>query len=104
MYIISSRRNFSDPDVLSATGHMFREIDLSTDSVDQSFDDPTQFTKEIARQRVLLLVHGYNNEQDEVYDAYSVIENKVRTHMTQEYDEVIGYSWPGGDLSIWRQL
>jgi esterase/lipase superfamily enzyme len=79
---------------------MFREINLSTDSVVQSFDDLTEFTRAIAGQRVLLLVHGYNNEQDEVYDAYSVIEDKVRTHMSHEYDEVIGYSWPGGDVGL----
>ena len=100
MYIISSRRNFTDPDALGTTGHMFRDVDLTTDSTVQSFGNFPQFTQNIAGQRVLLLVHGYNNEQEEIYDAYSVIEDKIWTHMSQAYDKVIGYSWPGGDVGL----
>ena len=50
-----------------------------------------------------MLVHGYNNEQDEVYDAYSVIEQKIGEHLSDEYDVILGYSWPGGDkVHEWR--
>ena len=100
MYIISSRRYFSDPDRLSASGHTIREIDFSNDSVSHSFKDFGEFSARISGQRLLLLVHGYNNEQDEVYDAYSVIERKVQSHLNNEYDLVIGYSWPGGDTEL----
>ena len=46
------------------------------------------------------MVHGYNNEQDEVHDAYTIIDEKVSEHTGNKYDLVIGYSWPGGDMGI----
>lgn len=97
MNIISCRRNFSDPDNLHASGHLFREINLSDDSTTRSFSDVSDYTLSIANESVLLLVHGYNNEQDEVYDAYSIIEDKIQSQMSGAYDRIVGYSWPGGD-------
>ncbi|NOG47121.1 MAG: DUF726 domain-containing protein [Calditrichaeota bacterium] len=100
MLIISSRKNFDDPDNLSKKGHLFKKIDLTSDSEIKDFKNEEEFIDEIKKQRVLLIVHGYNNEQDEVYDAYSVIESKVNQHLQNEYDLVIGYSWPGGDKGL----
>ena len=100
MLIISSRRDFSDPNVLSNSGHSFREIDfLNDDTVVRSFQDFGEFSK-VIQGNILLLVHGYNNEQGEVYDAYSVIQEKIRNRLGQEYHLVIGYSWPGGDAAL----
>ena len=100
MYIVSARADFSDPDVLSATGHGFREIDLASDAVVRTFGDAAAFGRAIAGQSVLLLVHGYNNEQDDVHDAYAVIEEHIDRHVAGAYDRVIGYAWPGGDMGL----
>ena len=104
MYIISSRVNYSNPDELMPSGHTIREIDLSDDSNARSFSDLNEFLKNISGKRLLMLVHGYNNEQDEIYDAYSIIEEKVRVQLNSEYDDVMGYIWPGGDSKFeWWQ-
>ncbi len=100
MLIMSSRKNFSDPDVLSDSGHFYREIDLSNDSTINEFSDQSSFIQHISGKKVLILVHGYNNEQGDVHDAYAVIENKVQQHMNNEYDFILGYSWPGGDKGL----
>ena len=100
MIIISSRKNFNNPDALSDEGHKYKEFDLSSDREIDSFDSEENFLNAIAGKKVFMLVHGYNNEQDEVYDAYSVIERKIEKHLTHEYDLVIGYSWPGGDRGL----
>lgn len=97
MNIISCRRNFSDPDNLHASGHLFRDINFTDDSTTSSFGDVSEYAPNIANESVLLLVHGYNNEQDEVYDAYSIIEEKVQAQIPGVYDRIVGYSWPGGD-------
>ncbi len=100
MIIISSRKSFNNPDVLSDSGHEYREIDLSDDSLIRKIESEAQLLSELEEKRVLMLVHGYNNEQDEVYDAYSVIEKKVTHHLGEEFDLIIGYSWPGGDKGL----
>lgn len=99
MLIISSRKNFSDPDALKTHGHDYKEVDLLTDLPLRDLQEG-EFLDEVSGKRILLLVHGYNNEQDEVYDAYTIIENKLSEHIKNEYDLVIGYSWPGGDKGI----
>lgn len=100
MLIVSSRKGFNNPDKLNEEGHQFREIDLARDKEIRIIDTLEDFVTELAGKRILLLVHGYNNEQDEVYDAYSVIEAKTHEHLQAEYYLVIGYSWPGGDQGL----
>lgn len=51
----------------------------------------------VAGKKVLLLVHGYNNELEDVTRAYHLIESKVQRFMGNQYDLVIGYTWPAGD-------
>ena len=58
------------------------------------------FSSQVKNKKILLLVHGYNNEQEEVFDAYEIIENKVNQHLAGVYDLIIGYSWPGGDKAL----
>jgi len=99
MLIISSRENFNDPDKLKTDGHGYKEIDLQTDKVVRVLSED-QLLNEIAGKYILFLIHGYNNEQNEVYDAYSIIEEKIAEHTGGAYDLVIGYSWPGGDKGI----
>lgn len=103
MIIISSRRTFDDPDNLSTDGHHIREIDLANNSVVRNLTMPN-LVAQIQGKKVLILVHGYNNEQFEVYDAYQIIEDKVQALTPGAYDFVIGYSWPGGDRGLeWWQ-
>ncbi|SEM72322.1 hypothetical protein SAMN05216325_101254 [Nitrosomonas marina] len=42
--------------------------------------------KELKSKNVLMLIHGYNNEQFEVYDAYQIIENRINKIIPGIYD------------------
>lgn len=95
MIIVSSRQNFDDPDNISKVGHSAKEIDLITNT-EKSFDI-TKLSEVIKNKNVLILVHGYNNEQYEVYDAYQIIEQKIQIFVANTYDLILGYSWPGGN-------
>ncbi len=44
-----------------------------------------------------MLIHGYNNEEDDVVRAYAIIDKHINTYVSNHYDIVIGYTWPGGD-------
>lgn len=100
MIIISSRKSFNNPDILSDSGHEYREVDLLDNNLVRKIESESQLLSEFSGKRILMLVHGYNNEQDEVYDAYSVIEEKVYSHLEKDFDFVVGYSWPGGDKGL----
>lgn len=96
MIIISSRKDFDDADNISKHGHAVKEINLTDDTVEGTLD--MQYLWSVLQGKtVLLLVHGYNNEQPQVHDAYSSISKKVNMLIPNLYDLVIGYSWPGGD-------
>ena len=97
MIIISNRKDFDDADNTSTRGHRIKEIDLQTDVPKSGNITATKLISMVANKRVLLLMHGYNNEQEEVHDAYAVIERKIKHHLQNEYDLILGYSWPGGD-------
>lgn len=102
MIIVSSRDNFNDPDKISTTGHMAREVDFANNT--ENPVDITTLSEAVHNMKVLILVHGYNNEQYEVFDAYQIIEQKINELTPDVYDLIIGYSWPGGDKSIeWWQ-
>ena len=47
-------------------------------------------------KEVLILIHGYNNKQNDIYRAYIQIEEKIK----HKYSCVIGYVWPGGDHAL----
>ena len=93
MLIISSRENFVDADHLARRNEV-REIDLpSYRAINYDLDLP----KILSGKKVLILVHGYNNDQIEIYDAYNSIEQTISTLLPGKYDYIIGYAWPGGD-------
>jgi len=96
MIIISSRQDFNDPDTLSINGHHIKDIDLDNDSISNNMGIAALLDK-IRNKKVLMLVHGYNNEQLEVYDAYQIINKNIDRILPTEYDYIIGYSWPGGN-------
>jgi len=100
MIIVSARKDFGNPDQLLPTGHLIKEIDFGRNAVIAPDIEVGQLTQQLAGKRVLMLVHGYNNEQDEVHDAYQIIEEKIADKLPDVYDLVLGYSWPGGDKRI----
>lgn len=104
MLIISARRNFSHSDHFANRAYSIGDVDLQSDTVIEQDIPIDQFIERVRNKRILLLVHGYNTEQDDVYDAYAVIERKCQKHLRNTYDLVLGFSWPGGDQPWeWKQ-
>lgn len=60
-----------------------------------------EFLQRIGGKKILLLIHGYNNEEDDVARAYDIIDAKAKQSLnngsTPYYDLIIGYTWPGGN-------
>lgn len=98
MLLVSSRKNFWDSTALSDNDAV-REVNLQDDSLGDTIENK-DFLAMLANKTVLLLVHGYNNEEDDVVRAYSIIESHINTHVPRQYDSIIGYTWPGGDNSL----
>jgi esterase/lipase superfamily enzyme len=95
MIIISSRADFTNPDVLLPEGHTVRDVNLS----DDLFEVIDIETLTLQEKKICLLVHGYNNEHDEVRDAYQILEQNIKAQ-NLSYDLIIGYSWPGGNRAL----
>ncbi len=97
MIIVSARKTFWNSNRLAETvNDRVRDIDLESSDLSGANLSPTQFRQRIAGRNILLLVHGYNNERLEVARAYAEIERRAATAGVA-YDDVIGYTWPGGD-------
>jgi esterase/lipase superfamily enzyme len=98
--MISSRKDFWSPTEFSDTDDL---RDVVLDDPNPAADTPiseSDFLASLAGQRVLMLVHGYNNTEDDVSLAYARIERAVAEHLGTRYDLVIGYTWPGGALGV----
>ncbi len=108
MIIISVRENFTNPNKLSpqTDPHQFRIVNLSQSTMPNSRMSKSNFLRKLSKlsdKRILVLVHGYNNEHDKMCRAYYTIEKNVAKYIKNQYGIVIGYSWPGGEhrLSWW---
>jgi esterase/lipase superfamily enzyme len=99
MIFISSRDDFTNPDRLRPEGHLIKEINLSDDSTIRSVE-LNNLAEELSGKKICMLVHGYNNEHEEVREAYEIIEKNINSHLPGAYDAVIGYSWPGGNRAL----
>lgn len=100
MLMISSRQDFWDCTEFS-NADAIREVVLT--NPDPAADTPvsaSDLLTAISGQRVLMLVHGYNNTQDDVSLAYARIETAIAAHVRGKYDAVIGYTWPGGSIHV----
>ena len=95
MIIISARQNFWDNNNISPQDEI-REVTLPQITAEQALTEG-EFLAAIRGKKVLLLVHGYNNEKYDVLRAYEIVQAKVHATLPDHYDLVIGYSWPGGD-------
>ncbi|WFP51144.1 alpha/beta hydrolase [Methylomonas sp. EFPC3] len=99
MILISSRLDFTNSDALLPEGHIIKEIDITKDTTIREISIDT-LLNELKDKNVCMLVHGYNNEHEEVRDAYQIIENNIFRNQDFKYDLIIGYSWPGGDRAL----
>lgn len=53
--------------------------------------------REVQGEKILVVVHGYNNEFEDIPRAFDMIEARRRRYLSDYYDRIIGYTWPGGD-------
>jgi len=100
MLMISARKDFWDSNILSDSDEI-RDVYLDDDSLGDPLAEG-DFLNRIKDKKILLIIHGYNNEEDDVVRAYSIIEKKVNSILIDQagkqlYDCIIGYTWPGGD-------
>jgi hypothetical protein len=100
MLMISSREGF-----WSATD--FSDVDAIQDVVledpSPDVDNPVSeadYLAALGGRKVLMLVHGYNNSEEDVNLAYARIEAATKKHAAKRYDVVTGYTWPGGALGF----
>lgn len=90
MYLVSSRKNFTDPynfstqlqlGRLSGNGRVLRV-------------SKTLFQRNIKNKKVLVLLLGFNKTYDYVVEGYEELFKKIRTYLPGEYQEIVGYLWP----------
>ena len=99
--LASCRKDFWSPIEFSADDE-FRRIDLAAGrGVTVHYADAL---KELANKRLMLLVHGYNNEELDVLKSYRTIETEMRLlgflGSAAPYDAVVGFVWPGGARGV----
>ena len=100
MRLISARDGFwSDTEL--AVRDAIKDVDLTGEQPSSDVAE-ADFLSDIANKKVLLLVHGYNNEPEDVHYAYDIVETHVAATVTgaHAYDRVVGYIWPGGDDGV----
>ena len=109
MIIISARKDFTNPNKLSpqTDPHQFKIVNLSQGEILNSRLSKSNFLRRLSKlsdKRILVLVHGYNNNHDKMCRAYYAIEKNVEKYMKNQYGIVIGYSWPGGESRLKWEL
>lgn len=97
MLFISSRRELSNEDVIGDDEFWDIEISAGMETGRTRLGGFNEVTNRLKNRRVLILVHGYNNEFEDIIRAYGLVEEKVMNLVGGEYDDVVGYTWPGGD-------
>ena len=103
MYMVSCRREFWSANDFS-TADEIRHLDLNGNGQAPSVP-PATFLAAMAGKRVTVLVHGYNNEQQDVLDSYRTIDEQMRLlgflgRANAPYDALIGFAWPGGASGV----
>jgi esterase/lipase superfamily enzyme len=98
MLIASCRKHFWSPTEFSTVDE-FRRIDLTTGT--GATVPHADVLNELSNKRVMLLIHGYNNEELDVLKAYRTIDTEMRLlaffgTAAAPYDAIVGYAWPGG--------
>lgn len=101
MLFVSSRKQLTNEDEIGPTTYWEFDIDgqVADDDDRHEISLPALLNR-VAGKSVLVLVHGYNNELEDIVRAYDMIRELVGQHLNDWYDEVIGFTWPGGDSPI----
>jgi esterase/lipase superfamily enzyme len=103
MFIVSCRKDFWSTTDFSG-GLDVRDLDMTGDGSGASITS-ANFLQAIAGKRVMVLVHGYNNDRLDVLDSYGTIERQMRLlnflgGAAAPYEAVIGFAWPGGSVRL----
>jgi esterase/lipase superfamily enzyme len=102
MLMVSCRRDFWSATDFSPSDEV-RQIDLDTGlgtGVSQN-----AFLQAVQGKRLVLLVHGYNNEERDVIASYKAIDERMRLlgflgGNAAPYDAIVGFAWPGGAAGV----
>ena len=100
MLFISSRDQLGNEDKLGPDEFWDIKIRRGVLVDNDELDDFSDIQKAVKGKKVLVVVHGYNNEFEDIVRAYDIIENQTKRFMQGKYDIVIGYTWPGGDSGL----
>jgi esterase/lipase superfamily enzyme len=57
---------------------------------------PLAIARQLAGQRVLVLVHGYNHTMEDAARLFQTVQQTAHQRFPDAYDAVIGYTWPAG--------
>ena len=101
MLFISTRRELSNEDEIGSTTYWEFTVENQVEIVELRAQlQLEQVLSRLEGKSVLVLVHGYNNELEDIVRAYDLIQSKVGRFLNEWYDEVVGFTWPGGDNPI----
>jgi esterase/lipase superfamily enzyme len=99
---VSCRKDFWSATEFSATNEA-RRIDLDTGA--GTVVQHGELLRELANKRMMILIHGYNNEELDVVDSYRTIDKQMRLlgflgANGAPYDALLGFAWPGGATGV----
>ncbi len=101
MLFVSTRRELDNEDRLGPTTYWELDIQDQVENEQQRVQlDVGEMLDRIRGKSILILVHGYNNEFEDIIRAYDTILSRVTTHLGDWYDEVVGFTWPGGESPL----
>jgi len=98
VYILSLRDSFQDTHH-TADALKIRKAAVSSNEV-SGLIPFKEFARAIKGERVLFLIHGYNNSLQDAFDAYFYMKANVYRYLADSYDRVLGFLWPGGDRRL----
>lgn len=99
MLMISIRKSLEDSDRFASESTYFRLRFSQGDTFETESISLEAMINLLRDKRVLLLIHGYNNNISKVAGAYKTIENGI-DKISHDYDEIVGFTWPGGDHAL----
>ena len=102
MLMVSCRHNFWSATDFSQMDEV-RRIDLSS-GLGTAVSD-ADYLAAVQSKRVVVLVHGYNNEERDVVASYRAIDERMRLlgflgGSAAAYDLLVGFAWPGGAAGV----
>ncbi len=99
MIIISTRKDFVNDDKANHT-YVIKEIETRVKrrdlNIPQHDIEDDEFISKITGDKVLIVVHGYNNKFKEIIKTFNGIEDEL----SSSYDHIIGFAWSAGDRFV----